>query len=233
MDLKDLKSAWNSYSSQEMDRHRLGKESINELLKNRTQTLVDRIDRNLRIGMGVLGLYISYLAIDYLILSPLFSKIIIQEKLEYPEWLKPLDIFSTVVIVATYLFFVFRYLKIKKSYSIDLQLKHLLVGIQKTLKTYQIMFYLAIAILFVNILVSYTAGVYQGIKFKTNEIGGDVLNITAGKILLIIGVSLLIIIPLIALVFFILRWGFNKLYGQYLNKLNETLQELEESEIAE
>jgi len=28
MDIKDLKSAWETYSSQEMDKHRLGKDSI-------------------------------------------------------------------------------------------------------------------------------------------------------------------------------------------------------------
>jgi hypothetical protein len=38
---------------------------------------------------------------------------------------------------------------------------------------------------------------------------------------------------MVAFSFFVLRWGFNKLYGQYLNKLNETLEELDESEIKE
>jgi len=46
---------------------------------------------------------------------------------------------------------------------------------------------------------------------------------------MIVGVSLLIIVPMIAFSFFVLRWGFNKLYGRYLVKLEETLQELDES----
>jgi len=233
MELKDLKSAWDTYSSQEMDKHRLGKESIHELLKKRTQSLVDRIDRNIRIGMCVLGIYITYLILDYLFLSAYFSEIIIHEVIEYPKWLEPLDVFSTALIITTYLFFVIRYVKIKRSFSIHLQLKDLLLGIQETLKTYRRMFYLAVVILMINIIVSFIAGIYQGLKFKADAISDGIINLTTSQTLKIVGIGLLIIVPMIAASFFVLRWGFNKLYGQYLNKLNETLEELDESEIAE
>jgi len=222
MDIKDLKSAWETYSSQEMDKHRLGKESINELLKNRTQSLVDRIDRNIRIGMGVLLLFIVYVIIDSVFLSP---KTIAHKAIEYPKWLVFIDVFSTTLIITTYLFFVIRYLKIKRSFTIQLQLKDLMLGIQETLKTYRRMFYLVLIILIINIIASFTAGVYQGLRL--------IENLTTAKIISAIGISLLIIIPMVALSFFLLRWGFNKLYGRYLIKLNETLQELDESEHAE
>lgn len=230
MELKDLKSAWDTYSSQEMDKHRLGKESIHELLKNRTQSLVDRIDRNMRIGMAVLGIYIAYLLVDYLFLTAYFSKIIIHEVIEYPKWLEPLDVFSTALIITTYLFFIIRYLKIRRSFSIQLQLKGLLLGIQETLKTYRRMFYLAVVILMINITVSFTAGVYQGLKFKADAVSSGIINLTTSQTLKIIGVSLLIIVPMIAFSFYVLRWGFNKLYGRYLQSLGDTLKELDESE---
>ena len=233
MELKDLKSAWDTYSSQEMDKHRLGKESIHELLKKRTQTLVDRIDRNIRIGMAVLGLYIVYLILDYLFLTAYFSKVIIHEVIEYPKWLEPLDVFSTALIITTYLFFVIRYLKIKSSFSIHLQLKDLLLGIQETLKTYRRMFYLAVVILLINIMVSFIAGVYQGLKFKADSISDGIITLTTSQTLKIVGISLLFIVPMITCSFYALSWGFNKLYGRYLVKLNETLQELDESEITE
>jgi hypothetical protein len=229
MELKDLKSAWDTYSSQEMDKHRLGKDSIHELLKNRTKTLVERIDRNMRIGMGLLGIYVAYLILDYLFLSDYFSRIITNEVIEYPQWLKPIDIFSTALIITTYLFFVIRYLKIKRSFSIDLQLKNLLVGIQETLKTYRRMFYLAVVILLLNIIISFAAGVYQGLQFKADAVSGGIINLTTSKTLTITGISLLIIIPMVAISYYILRWGFNKLYGRYLIKLNETLKELDET----
>ncbi len=228
MDIKDLKSAWNTYSSQEMDKHRLGKESIHELLRNRTQSLVGRIDRNMRIGLGVLLLFIIYLIIDSIFMSDLYSAIGYRD-VEYPKWLIPIDIFSTTLIITTYLFFVVRYIKIKRNFSIQLQLKDLLLGIRETLITYRRMFYLAVVIFMINIIVSFIAGVYQGLKFKADAVSDGIISMTTIQTLKIIGVSLLIIVPMIAFSFYILRWGFNKLYGRYLVKLEETLQELDET----
>jgi len=228
MELKDLKSAWDTYSSQEMDKHRLGKESIHELLKNRTQSLVDRIDRNMRIGMGILLIFIVYVIIDSIFLSDL-PQAVFHKAIEYPKWLIPIDIFSTTLIITTYLFFIIRYLKIKRSFSIHLQLKDLLLGIQETLKTYRRMFYLAVVILTLNIIVSFMAGVYQGLKIQADMVSGGIINLTTNQILKITGLSLLMIILVIAFSFFVLRWGFNKLYGRYQVKLEETLLELDES----
>lgn len=229
MDLNDLKSAWNTYSSQEADKHHLGKETINELLRNRTKTLVEKIDRNIRIGMGGLLVFIGYVLIDSIFLADYYSKIIIHEVVEYPKWLVPLDFFSITLIVFTYLFFAIRYLKIRRSFSIDLQLKDLLKGILETVQAYRRMFYLAVAILMLNMVVVFAAGLYEGLKFRTGNIPGGMENIPTSKIFLIIGVGLAVLIPMIAGTFILLRWGFNKLYGRYLVKLNETLKELDES----
>lgn len=225
MELKDLKSAWNEYSSKEVDKHRLEKDSIHEMLKSRTQTLVDRIDRNIRIGMGVILVFIGYVVIDDLYLS----KILIPETIEYPKWMIPMDVFSNVLIVTTYLFFVLRYMRIKRSFSPDKQLKGLLLGILDTLTIYRRMFYLAVVILLINIGLSFTAGIYQGMKYKAGITVGSIENLATSKILTVVGVGLVILIPLVILSFLFLRWGFNKLYGRYLSKLNETLQELDET----
>lgn len=226
MDLNDLKSTWNTYSSQEENKHHLGKETINEMLRNRTNTLIERIDRNIRIGIGILLAYIAYIIIDDLYLS----KMLIKEPLNYPSWMIPLDIFSNTLIITTYLFFVIRYLKIKRNFSVDLHLKEFLNGILDTLKTYRRLFYLAVIILLINMIVSFAAGLYEGIKFSTGNASGGLENLSTSKIILIIGVGLAVLIPMIAGTFFLLRWGFNKLYGRYLVSLNETLTELDETE---
>lgn len=212
-----------------MDKHRLGKENIHELLKNRTQTLVERIDRNIRIGMSVLLLFIVYVIIDSLFLTKL-PEAIVHQAVEYPKWLIPIDLFSTALIVTTYLFFAIRYFNIKRSFSIDLQIKELLKGIKETLITYRRMFYLAVIILLINIVVSFIAGAYVGLKLKTDSMNIGIESLPVSKILTIAGIALAALIPLVTLTFFLLRWGFNKLYGRYLGKLDETLQELEESE---
>lgn len=229
MDINDLKSAWDKYSSQEMDKHRLGKESIEELLRTRTKTLVERIDRNIRIGIVVLLAFIAFIIFDDLYLS----KVIIAGQIQYPSWLIPIDVFSNTLIVATYLFFVISYVKIKRSFSVDNQLKDFLDGILNTLKTYRRLFYLAVFILLVNMVISFSAGLYQGVKFKANTINQGIESLPTSKIFLIVAVGLLVLIPLIAGTFFLFRWGFNKLYGRYLVSLNETMKELEESAEAE
>lgn len=225
MDIKDLKSAWNTYSSQEVDKHRLGRETIHELLKNQTKSLVDRIDRNIQIGMIVLLVFIAYIIIDDLYLSKLFIK----DPIQYPAWMVPMDVLSNVLIVTTYLFFVFRYLRIKRSFLPDTHLKDLLTGILDTIKTYRRMFYLAVIILLINMIVSFSSGLYQGIKFNADATGIGIENLTTTKMLSIVGIGLAILIPFIAITFFLLRWGFNRLYGRYQIRLYETLQELDET----
>lgn len=233
MELKDLKSAWDTYSSQEMDKHRLGKENIHQMLKTQTKSLVDRIDRNIRIGTGVLLLFIAYVFIDSFFLADYLSKIIVHRVVEYPRWLAPIDLFSVVLIVTTYLFFVIRYLKIKRSLSTNVQLRDLLIGIRETLKTYQRMFYLAVVVLLLNMVVGFAAGLYEGLKIQADLVSGGIIDITTNKIFLIVGISLAVIIPMVAFSFLLLRWGFNKLYGKYLQSLENTLKELDESETAE
>lgn len=230
MEFKDLKSAWDTYSSQEVDKHRLGKESIHELLRHRTQTMVDRIDRNILIGMSVLLVFIAYVIVDSLFLSDYFSNLLMHKVIEYPQWLKPLDVFTTTLIITTYLFFAIRYLKIRRSFSIDLQLKDLLKGILETVQTYRRMFYLAVIILLLNMVVGFVAGIYEGLKFSTINLPGGLENITSSRILHVAGIGLALLIPMIVITFLLLRWGFNKLYGRYLVSLNETLKELDESE---
>lgn len=229
MDIRELKTAWDRYSSQEMDKHRLGKESIHEMLKSKTQTMVERFNRNIRIGLYVLGAYLMYVILDYFFLADYFSKMISRDTIEYPEWLRATDIFSSFLIMSTYLYFVFRYLKIKRSFSIDRHLKDLLNGILETIKTYRRLFYLAVIILLVNIVLSFSAGLYLGVKMNTSAFPHGFEDLSLMKILSIFGIGLAILIPMIGLTFFVLRWGFNKLYGRYILKLNETLTELDET----
>ncbi|HAQ18741.1 MAG TPA: hypothetical protein DCR40_05820 [Prolixibacteraceae bacterium] len=80
----------------------------------------------------------------------------------------------------------------------------------------------------INIIISFTAGIYEGVKFKAEAAPDGIINLSFGKIMLIIGVGLAILIPLISLIFFLLHRGFSNLYGRYLVKLNETIQELDE-----
>jgi hypothetical protein len=175
--------------------------------------------------MIVILVFIVYVIIDDLYLS----KIILSESMHYPAWMVPMDVFSNVIIVTTYLFFVLRYWRIKRSFSPDTQLNDFLKGILDTLTIYRRLFYLAVVILLINMVVSFAAGLYQGVKINTGALNGGIESLAISKVFIIILIGLAFLIPLILGTFFILRWGFNKLYGRYLIKLNETLLELDES----
>lgn len=229
MDIKDLKSAWNAYSAKEVDKHQLGKEAIDEMLKNRTRSLVDRIDRNIRIGSVILLVFVAYVLIDDLLLS----KLLIKLPLEYPVWMVPIDLFSNALIVLTFLFFVLRYLRIKRNFSSDTQLKDFLNGILITLQTYRRMFYMAVIMLIINIVISFTAGLYQGVKMKADALSGGIDKLPTARILTVGGIGFAVLVAIVALTFLVLRWGFNKLYGRYLHKINDTLKELDEKEDAD
>lgn len=233
MDLKDLKSAWETYSSQEMNKHRLEKETIQEMLKTRTRSLVERINQNIRIGLTILLLFIAYVVADSMFLSAYFSKVIIHQVVEYPKWLEPIDFFTISLIVLTYLFFVIRYLKIKRSFSIDLHIKDLLKGILETVQTYRRMFFLAVAMFLLNMIASFSAGIYEGIKMNANSRNISISQIESSQIWKQVAFGTLILILFVALFFYVFRWGFNKLYGKYLQSIKDTLKELDESETAE
>jgi hypothetical protein len=233
MDLKDLKSAWETYSSQEMNKHRLEKETIQEMLKTRTRSLVERINQNIRIGLTILLLFIAYVVADSMFLSAYFSKVIIHQVVEYPKWLEPIDFFTISLIVLTYLFFVIRYLKIKRSFSIDLHIKDLLKGILETVQTYRRMFFLAVGMFLLNMIASFSAGIYEGIKMNANSRNISISQIESSQIWKQVTFGTLILILFVALFFYVFRWGFNKLYGKYLQSIKDTLKELDESETAE
>lgn len=233
MDLKDLKSAWETYSSQEMNKHRLEKETIQEMLKTRTRSLVERINQNIRIGLTILLLFIGYVVADSMFLSAYFSKVIIHQVVEYPKWLEPIDFFTISLIVLTYLFFVIRYLKIKRSFSIDLHIKDLLKGILETVQTYRRMFFLAVGMFLLNMIASFSAGIYEGIKMNANSRNISISQIESSQIWKQVAFGTLILILFVALFFYVFRWGFNKLYGKYLQSIKDTLKELDESETAE
>jgi hypothetical protein len=90
------------------------------------------------------------------------------------------------------------------------------------------MFYLAVVILLINMIIGFSAGLYLGVKVKADSSLGGIQNLSHTKIIFILLVGLAILIPFVALTYYLLRWGFNRLYGRYQIRLTETLQELNE-----
>jgi hypothetical protein len=226
MDLRDLQSAWSKYALQEEGKYRLGEDTILGLLKKKTLSLIERIDRNIRIGLVILLAFIIYFLIDDLLLSPM----LLDRFQDIPAWIIPLDVISNLVFVATFLFFVMRYRGIKRSFSPDTHLRNLLTGILDALTLYRRLFYFAVVLLMINMAISFISGFYQGVKIQAAHIHGGIENLSGTKIAMIAGMGVFFLAIFIVLSSLFLRWGFNKLYGNYLRQTRETLGELDETE---
>ena len=223
MDLEILKKTWKKLPSE----NQLDEDQLRKMLGKRTKSLMDRIDRNIKIGFGILFVLITIFALDDFLLSPLMMDKL-NEDINIPGWLIFLGVFGNTLIFTTFIYFVIKYYRVKKSCDTVCDLKESLMKIIDTLKIYQTMFYLALVVLLVAIGSGFVTGMYRGFLDVVKEKGIPMAEIQTDKIVIVVLIGLLILIVLTGAVFFFLRWGFRKLYGNYIQKLKLTLQELKE-----
>lgn len=225
MDLNDLKKTWNQISSgKELD-----ESELRDMLGKRTRNLIERIDRNIRIGfIVVLGLILIF-AFDDFIVSP---KIIenFESDVVMPQWLLGLAVFANVLICTTFIYFVIKYYRVKNSCDVICDIKETLQKIIETLLLYQRLFYLALITIMVAIGSAFITGLFEGVTSKIENQGAQLADVETGQLVLVIIVGVVILAIIIGGIFFFLRWGFRRLYGNYINKLKSTLKELEELE---
>jgi len=223
MDLENLKKTWNKLPSD----NQLDEDQLRKMLGKRTRNLMDRIDLNIKIGFGVLFVLIAIFALDDYLLSPLMLDKL-SENINIPGWLTFLSVFSNALIFTTFIYFVIKYYRVKKSCDTVCDLKVSLIKIIDTLKIYQTLFYLALVALLVAIGSGFVTGMYRGFLDVVNEKGIPLEEIQTNQKIIIVLIGLSILILITGAVFVFLRWGFRKLYGNYIYKLKLTLQELQE-----
>ncbi len=223
MDLKDLKKTWDKLASE----NELDENQIRAMLGKRTRNVMERIDRNIKIGFGVLFILILIFILDDFIISPEMLEEVSSD-LTIPNWLLFLGVFSNALIVTTFLFFVIKYYRVKKSCDVVCDLKETLVKIIDTLNIYRRLFYLALVIITLTMAVGFITGLYQGSLADFSNQGISISEIQVNQLLLIILIGLLVLSITVGGIFLFLRWGFRRLYGNYIYKLKQTLKELEE-----
>ena len=223
MDLEALKKTWEKLPAEKQ----LNEEQLKKMLGNKTRNLVDRIDRNIKTGFIILFILIVVFLLDDLLLSPVMSG---PEALEIPLWLKFLGVFSNTLIFTTFLYFAIKYYRVRKSFDMFLAIKETVTRIIETLVIYRTMFYLALFSLLLSISSSFITGLYTGFAANASQNGITMAQVEGRNLLVIIllGISVLLIIT--GSIFMFFRWGFRKLYGNYIEKLKLTLQEFEEAE---
>jgi hypothetical protein len=223
MDLENLKKTWEKLPSEKQ----LDENQLKQMLGKQTKSLIDRIDRNIKIGLIVLFVLILIFALDDFLLSPLMIESL-NENISIPPWLLFLSIFSNALIFTTFIYFAIKYYKVKKACDTVCDLKETLKKIIGTLEIYQTMFYLALATLLVAIGLGFITGMYTGFSDKVRQLGIPLSEVETGGLIATILIGLVILVILVGGVFLFLRWGFRKLYGNYIHELKLTLKELEE-----
>lgn len=225
MELKDLKETWSRVSSgRELD-----EDQIREMLRHRTGNLIDRINRNVRIGFFVLFALIVLFVLDDFIFTPLLISES-QAVVEMPQWLIFLSIFSNILIFTTFIYFVVKYYRVRRICNISCNLKETLLRIIETLLLYQRLFYLTLFVFALAMALQFISGMYAGMAFDMENQGIHLSEIPVGKWFLVSGIGLLVMVLTVGGIYLLLRWGFRRLYGNYIDKLKATLRELNEIE---
>ena len=206
MELKDLKKTWDKLASgKELD-----ESEIREMLGKRTKNHIERIDRNIRIGFVVLSLLILVFILDDFLFSPLLMEGI-SENLSIPAWLLFLGVFSNALILSTFIYFVIKYYRVKRSCDILCNLKETLVKIINTLKIYQRMFYLALIFISITMITGFISGMYQGTLADLESQGIAFSEISIRQLLVVVVIGLLFLLITVGGIFIFLRWGFRRL----------------------
>lgn len=222
MELSDLKKTWSRVSVRE----ELDEEQILVILKRRTDNLIDRINRNVRIGFIVLFALILFFVVDDYILVPMLTADS-DAAIEMPQWLVFISIFSNVLIITAFIYFVIKYYRVRRICDVTCNLRETLIRIIETLALYKRLFYLTLFIFAMALALQFVSGMYAGMTFDLENEGMSLSEVSFEKWLLLTGLGLLFLVLSVGGVYILMRWGFSKLYGRYIHKLKRTLNELD------
>jgi hypothetical protein len=225
MKLNELKKPWDQLTVKK----ELDEDQIREILRHRTGNVIERIERNVRIGFILLFILIVCFILDDYVYSPrLLSSM--DAEIIIPGWLSFLSLFSNVFIVVTFIYFVIKYYRVKKSCDISCNLRETLVKIIGILHIYKRLFYLALVIFTFSLTMAFLYGMYTGITIGVEREGILFSDLPAGKWILSGVIGLAILTIFVGGIYLLMRWGFRRLYGNYLIQLRQTFQELNEIE---
>lgn len=220
MNIKDLQKAWSQLSAEPSVKEKLTEEQIREILGRKTNTLMERIDKNIRWGLAILFAGIlTLIACDFLI--PVASDGLTDSGKGIPVWVTTLDRGINLLFMIFLMIFFIQYNQVRHKCGINCDLRQSLLKVIRILTIYRRLFVLALIIFLMASASGYLAGFYSGVHTRDLEAEYLPIAILSGIITLMVFSSIL---------FLLLRWIFRKMYGKYLKKLNETLKELDDLE---
>lgn len=216
MNLNELKKAWNKVSVDAANQE-LSENKIREILGKRTSSLMDRIDKNIRLGLLILFLVIVAMYIwDMTIRS---SNDAVSAHANIPDWVTIMDQGVNLLLILLFVLFFYSYNKVRRQCSTSCNLRQTLTKIIGILSFYRRLFTFALFIFLLSSGTGFIAGYYTGVLSYDTGVRMQPLT-------LLIGIVFLVLLT-IAL-YFLFRFIFRKLYGNYIHQLKDTLAELDE-----
>lgn len=228
MELDQLKSAWDKISEQSEKHPELAEKDIQLMLSKRTKDIYEKIGRNIRVGIVII---LAWIAIE--ILTNFFFSNIFEDLLDKPymteqliTWSYILNIFNYVLILSAISIFWVRYKKLENEASLHTNLAAKIDRLINIVKSYKRMFYMVLGIVILLITVSFSTGFFM--EFRYQAMQGD---FTLGDFSLIhqiaIIISFILVLGIFITIYLVLfRLFFKRLYGRYLQKLEQTKAEL-------
>jgi len=230
MELDELKSAWSKISS-ENEKLQLNENEINNLVKNRTLDISEKIGRNIRVGIGIILAWVCLWFIINFIITPLFDKYLDKPYLTDGLMFGALlgEAFIYVLILATIIIFWIRHSKIEKVKLDTMNLREKLQQLIKILDSYRIMFYIMLFIIIIYATLAFSSGFFMEYNYQIQQSAIDISKFKFIGWFVIVFAFLFVLGIIIAIYYLLFNFFFKRLYGRYLKQLKATLKELDES----
>ena len=219
MELNELKKAWGKVSEAKDQSHLVKREDLLLMLQRKSSGIISKLERNVRIGFWLLGIFMLLTIADQYFPSYL------NKQTPTPLAVKIISILVNVIMMLTFIQFFCRYYKLNIKSLADNNIHVALHKVVQLLDTFKREFYLALIILSCAEGLGFVLGVWEGIR-----VNSGLENLSFLKLFLIILIIVLVMSAIIALIFYLFHKGFNSLYGKYRQQLIATLNELEETE---
>jgi len=226
MDLNELKTAWCKVSAEHENRATLAIEKIDQLLQKRGNGILSRLDRNVKFGFWLLGLFLLLTLLDQYFPAERLLPNAIEQQIVVPVWISVLGVSVNIVLMLSFILFVIRYRRLKVKNLAAQDMPTALRKVLRLLNTFKREFYLALGVFFSAIVTSFLYGAWTGFTMAS---GGSASTTLKAEILIVVFLVLMIAL-FIGVLFYVFHKGFNSLYGKYREQLIQALNELEEQE---
>ena len=222
-----LKDLWKEFNEPAENQNNFSEDQVRLMLTGKTGDIFSRIFRNLKIGMGLLGLYIC--VIIYGIYNLYFADDSMVQQIGISNIYIALDFCVDLAIIGSFIYFFVSFNKLRSAQIAGNNLKGVIKSAIKILISYRRFFYYIIAVTLASGIVGFIYGAKYGMA-EAEKVMGEKITTNPDAELIFITVMILFGLIFFGILLFIVWLVFKKLYGNYIEKLHDCYDELIETE---